>query len=59
MFLYVDDLLVITRQDCIYYIEQFKTTLNSKYRIKDLGEAKSFLNIRILRDFKVKKLWIY
>ena len=58
LFLYVDDLLVIARQDCIRHIEQFKTTLNSKYGIKDLGEAKSFLNIRILRDLKAKKLWI-
>lgn len=58
LFLYVDDLLVIARQDCIRHIEQFKTTLNSKYGIKDLGEAKSFLNIRIHRDLKAKKLWI-
>jgi hypothetical protein len=58
LFLYVDDLLVIARQDCIHYIEQFKTTLNNKYGIKDLGKAMSFLNIRILRDLKAKKLWI-
>jgi hypothetical protein len=57
LFLYVDDLLVIARQDCIHHIEQFKTTLNNKYGIKDLGEAMSFLNIRILRDLKAKKLW--
>ena len=58
LFLYVDDLLVIAQQDCIHHINQFKTALNSKYGIKDLGEAMSFLNIRILRDVKAKKLWI-
>lgn len=40
------------------HIVQFKTAVNNKYGIKDLGEAISFLNIRILRDRKVKKLWI-
>lgn len=58
LFLYVDDLLVIGRQECILHIDQFKAALNSKYGIKDLGEAMSFLNIRILRDLEAKKLWI-
>lgn len=58
LFLYVDDLLVIARKECIDQITQFKTALNGKYGIKDLGEAMSFLNIRILRDTKAKKLWI-
>lgn len=58
LFLYVDDLLVIARQEHIHHINHFKAALNSKYGIKDLGEAISFLNIRILRDSKAKKLWI-
>jgi hypothetical protein len=58
LFLYVDDLLVIARRDCMNHIAQFKTAVNDKYGIKDLGEAISFLNIRILRDRKAKKLWI-
>jgi hypothetical protein len=58
LFLYVDDLLVIARRDCMNHIAQFKTAVNNKYGIKDLGEAISFLNIRILRDRKAKKLWI-
>jgi hypothetical protein len=48
----VDDLLVIARQDCICHIEQSKTVLNNKYAIKDLGEAMSFLNIKIPRNLK-------
>jgi hypothetical protein len=55
----VDDLLVVARQDCIGHIEQSKTALDNKYGVKDLGEAMSFLNIRILRDLKAKKLWVY
>jgi hypothetical protein len=59
LFLYVDDLLVVARQDCIGHIERSKTALDNKYGVKDLGEAMSFLNIRILRDLKAKKLWVY
>jgi hypothetical protein len=58
LFLYVDDLLVIARQDCVRHIEQFKTALNNKYAIKDLGEAISFLNIRIPRNLKAIELWV-
>jgi len=58
LFLYVDDLLVIVRQECTSQLQQFKTAVNSKYGIKDLGEVTSFLNIRILRDTKAKRLWI-
>ena len=57
LFLYVDDLLVIAQPECLQQINEFKTAVH-KYGIKDLGEATSFLNIRILRDIKAKKLWI-
>jgi len=58
LFVYVDDLLVITQPQNIQQVNEFKTAVHSKYGIKDLGEAISFLNIRILRDIKAKKLWI-
>ncbi|EFZ03308.2 Integrase, catalytic core [Metarhizium robertsii ARSEF 23] len=58
LFLYVDDLLVIAHQEYLHIVNEFKTAVHRKYGIKDLGEAISFLNIRILRDIKAKKLWI-
>lgn len=58
LFLYVDDLLVIAHQEYLHQVNEFKTAVHRKYGIKDLGEAISFLNIRILRDIKAKKLWI-
>lgn len=58
LFLYVDDLLVIAQPECINSIKDFKLKLNSRYGIKDLGEAISFLNITILRNTRDKKLWI-
>ncbi|KID78688.1 Reverse transcriptase, RNA-dependent DNA polymerase [Metarhizium guizhouense ARSEF 977] len=58
LFLYVDDLLIISHQEYLHQVNEFKTAVHRKYGIKDLGEAISFLNIRILRDIKAKKLWI-
>ncbi|EMT69241.1 hypothetical protein FOC4_g10000290 [Fusarium odoratissimum] len=58
LFLYVDDLLIIAQSDYLQQVNEFKAAVNSKYGIKDLGEAITFLNIRILRDTKAKKLWI-
>ncbi|KAF5561739.1 integrase catalytic core [Fusarium phyllophilum] len=58
LFLYVDDLLIIAQPEYLQQVNNFKAAIHSKYEIKDLGEAISFLNIRILRDVNAKKLWI-
>jgi len=58
IFLYVDDLLIIAKPGCLSEIKKLKTTLHNHYGIKDLGEAISFLNIRILRNKRARKLWI-
>ncbi|RKK19546.1 hypothetical protein BFJ65_g6263 [Fusarium oxysporum f. sp. cepae] len=58
LFLYVDDLLIIAQPEYLQQVNNFKAAVHSKYEIKDLGEAISFLNIRILRDVNAKKLWI-
>ena len=58
LFLYVDDLLVIAKPERLEQVNEFKTTVHDRYGIKDLGEAVSFLNVRIHRDLKAKKLWI-
>ena len=58
LFLYVDDMLIIAPPNKDKQVQQFKQDVQNKYDIKDLGEASSFLNIRIRRDVKAKKLWI-
>ncbi|KAI1676067.1 RVT-2 domain containing protein [Pyrenophora tritici-repentis] len=58
LFLYVDDMLVIAQPEYTHLIKEFKLKLNSKYGIKDMGEATSFLNIRIQRNTRDKKLWL-
>ncbi|RKK56334.1 hypothetical protein BFJ69_g17657, partial [Fusarium oxysporum] len=52
------DLLIIAQPEYLQQVNNFKAAVHSKYEIKDLGEAISFLNIRILRDVNAKKLWI-
>ncbi|KAG7424317.1 Copia protein [Fusarium oxysporum f. sp. raphani] len=53
-----NDLLIIAQPEYLQQVNNFKAAVHSKYEIKDLGEAISFLNIRILRDVNAKKLWI-
>jgi len=58
LFFYVNSLLAVTHAESLQSIEEFKLRVNSRYGIKDLREAISFLNISILRKIKDKKLWI-
>src|SRR5215213_5812923 len=51
-------MLIIAPPNKDKQVQQFKQDVQNKYDIKDLGEASSFLNIRIRRDVKAKKLWI-
>nr|GEV46575.1 retrovirus-related Pol polyprotein from transposon TNT 1-94 [Tanacetum cinerariifolium] len=44
---YVDDVLVTG--DCIHEITQVKKTLDQKFTIKDMGEAKHFLGIEVCK----------
>ncbi|RYC77689.1 hypothetical protein BFJ63_vAg19437, partial [Fusarium oxysporum f. sp. narcissi] len=58
LFLYVDDLLIIAQPEYLQQVNNFKAAEHSNYEIKDVGEAISFLNIRILQDVNAKRLWI-
>ena len=49
IFLYVDDLLIAAT---FCFLDPIKLLLNQRFRMKDLGEAKSLLNIEIIRDRK-------
>jgi len=52
---FVDDCLVIGDDD---YIEDFISKINKKYKIRDLGEAETFLGMEIVRDRKKRTLKI-
>lgn len=54
--LYVDDMLIATKH--ISDLETVKSQLNSKFKMKDLGPVKKFLNIEIVykKNFGVMTL---
>jgi hypothetical protein len=58
IFIFVDDMLLIGRPAQTDTIKQLKSQLDQKYGIADLGDATSFLNIRITRDLGNRKLWL-
>ncbi|GKF56483.1 retrovirus-related pol polyprotein from transposon TNT 1-94, partial [Tanacetum coccineum] len=42
----------------VYEIETLKTQLKSEFEMKDLGEAKMILGMEIVRDRKLRKLFL-
>ena len=58
LFFYVDDLVSVFRKEDTPKHDTFLTDLRSKLEVRDLGEWKWFLGVRIVRDREVKKLWL-
>ena len=50
LFLYVDDMLIASKNS--EEIEKLKARLNKEFEMKDLGEAKKILGMKIIRDKK-------
>jgi hypothetical protein len=50
IFFYVDDFLLFAPPHQLDELIKLKQLLNTKYSIKDLGPANSFLNIQLRRD---------
>jgi len=46
--IYVDDLLITAKT--LQKIQKIKNILNKAFKIKDLGEAKIIIGIRVIRD---------
>lgn len=58
IFFYVDDILLIGPKAAQSTMQELKQDLMQAYEMKDIGEAKWFLNVRILRNRDQKKLWL-
>jgi hypothetical protein len=58
IFFYVDDFLIAAPKGSKTHVDQLKKVLDTTYGIRDFGPAKHFLNVRILRNRKQRKLWI-
>ena len=58
VFFYVDDIIAAYRKRDLPKLKTFKKHLIGRYEIKDLGNLTQFLEIRIIRDRKNKKIWL-
>ena len=56
LLLYVDDMLIIGHDGS--KIEGLKRELSKSFAMKDLGQAKQILGMKISRDRKNEKLWL-
>ena len=54
--LYVDDMLISSNN--VEEIEKLKTRLNQHFEMKDLGEAKKILGMKITRDREGGKIYL-
>ena len=53
---YVDDFLLLYRREDKEKALEFKKKLVEKYEIRDEGEVKWFLGIRVIRDRQQRKI---
>ena len=58
VFFFVDDIVLLYRARHQDAADEFIVKLKSQYEMKDLGELKWFLGIRVLRDRAARKLWL-
>jgi hypothetical protein len=58
LFVYVDDIVLMFRDQDSDEAENLITKLKDTYDTRDLGEMNQFLNLRILRDRQARKLWV-
>src|SRR5437773_4585086 len=55
---YVNDILLLSRKDRSQQAQIIHDALLRKYEMKDMGELKWFLGIRVIRDRSQGKLWL-
>lgn len=58
VFFYVDDIVVLSLSSDRLAYDQFRTALMGAYKMRDMGELKWFLGIRVVRDRLARKIWL-
>ncbi|KAG7101194.1 Retrovirus-related Pol polyprotein transposon TNT 1-94 like [Verticillium longisporum] len=58
MFFYVDDIILMNRKEDRQAAEELKSQLKSLFEMRELGEVRWFLGIRVVRDRSQRKLWL-
>jgi hypothetical protein len=55
---FVDDIILIYYKDNEQKVNQFKDKFTKHFPMRDIGELKWFLGIRIIQDRAQRKLWM-
>ncbi len=58
VFFYVDDFAVLYHPNNQSVYQEFRTKFLKAFKMRELGELKWFLGIRVVRDRKARKLWL-
>ena len=58
IFFYVDDIVIMYRDLDHDRADDFRQKLTGKFKMRDLGELRWFLGIRITRDREQRKIWL-
>ena len=58
LFFYVDDICILYHRNNREAYEAFRTQLLREYEMRELGELRWFLGIRIVRDRIQRKIWL-
>ena len=58
VFFYVDDIVIMYRDLDHDRADDFRRKLTGKFKMRDLGELRWFLGIRITRDREQRKIWL-
>jgi hypothetical protein len=58
VFFYVDDIVVLSHPDNQSAYDDFRSGLLDAYQMREMGELKWFLGIRVLRDRGERKIWL-
>ncbi|KAG7150913.1 Retrovirus-related Pol polyprotein transposon TNT 1-94 like [Verticillium longisporum] len=58
VFFYVDDIILMNRKEDRQAAEELKNQLKSLFEMRELGEVRWFLGIRVIRDRSQRKLWL-
>jgi len=58
VFFYVDDIVVLCHPSNQSAYQEFRTKFLEAFVMREMGELKWFLGIRVLRDRKARKIWL-
>jgi hypothetical protein len=58
VFFYVDDIAVLYHPSNRSLYQEFRTKFLKAFKMREMGELKWFLGIRVIRDRKARKIWL-